>query len=142
MDTDGLPLLPDMLRTFVTPEESTTYTLTVSDTSDCAASDQIIVLVNRERNVFIPTAFSPDGDGNNDVFFIHAGSDVVRVKNFIVFDRWGNQLFLRDEFLPNDPLFGWDGTFNGREVGIGVYTYYAEIERGLQGRCDRRKMIK
>lgn len=119
---------PDMLRTFVTPSESTTYTLTVSDTSGCVATDQIIILVNRERKVFIPTAFSPDGDGNNDVFYIYGGNDVVRIKNFIVFDRWGNQMFLRDEFLPNDPLFGWDGTFNGRDVSIGVYTYYAEIE--------------
>ncbi len=119
---------PDMLRTFVTPEESTTYTLTISDTSGCVATDQIIVLVNRERKVFIPNAFSPDGDGNNDVFYIYGGNDVVRIKNFIVFDRWGNQMFLRDEFLPNDPLFGWDGTFNGRDVSIGVYTYYAEIE--------------
>ncbi|MFN7115153.1 MAG: gliding motility-associated C-terminal domain-containing protein [Saprospiraceae bacterium] len=119
---------PNALRTFVSPIETTTYALTISDTSGCTATDQITVFINRARNVFIPTAFSPDGDGINDFFVINAGDDVVRIKELRIFDRWGNMMFRRGAFQPNDPQFGWNGTFNGREVNIGVYVYYLEIE--------------
>lgn len=119
---------PDMLRTFVKPEETTIYQLTASDTSGCVATDQIMVFVNKARKIYIPTAFSPDGDGNNDFFYIYGGNDVVRIKQFLVFDRWGNLMYERGEFLPNDPQYGWDGRFNGRDANVGVYVYYAEIE--------------
>ncbi|MDX1939363.1 MAG: gliding motility-associated C-terminal domain-containing protein [Saprospiraceae bacterium] len=119
---------PDMLRTFVKPIETTIYEVTASDTSGCLATDRITIFVNKERGVFVPTAFSPDGDGNNDLFYIYGGNDVVRIKKFIVFDRWGNLLYERGEFLPNDPQYGWNGKFNGRDVALGVYVYYAEIE--------------
>ncbi len=125
--TDSLSS-PDMLRTFVNPIETTIYQIIVSDTSGCVATDQIQIFVNKERNIFIPTAFSPDGDGNNDFFYIYGGNDVVRIKKFIVFDRWGNLLYERGEFQPNDPQYGWDGKFNSRDVSVGVYVYYAEIE--------------
>ncbi|HMP25173.1 MAG TPA: gliding motility-associated C-terminal domain-containing protein, partial [Saprospiraceae bacterium] len=119
---------PDALRTVVRPAETTTYQVTASDASGCIATDRITVFVNKARKIFIPTAFSPDGDGNNDIFYIYGGNDVVQVRRFVIFDRWGNLLFDRGPFLPNDPQHGWDGRFNGQEVNIGVYVYYAEIE--------------
>lgn len=119
---------PNALRTFVSVKESTTYTLTVADTSGCKASDQITVFLDRQRAVFIPTAFTPDGDGVNDFFFVNGGNDVARIKELRIFDRWGNQMFQRGETQPNDPQLGWDGTFNGKKVALGVYVYYVAIE--------------
>lgn len=119
---------PNALRTFVSVTETTTYTLSISDTSGCKASDQITVFLDRQRAVFIPTAFTPDGDGINDFFFINGGKDVAQIKELRIFDRWGNLMFQRGEMQPNDPQLGWDGTFNGKKVGLGVYVYYAAIE--------------
>jgi len=124
----GLLSTPDALRSFTSVSETTTFTLTISDTSGCKASDQITVFLDRSRAVFIPTAFTPDGDGINDFFFINGGNDVLKIKELRIFDRWGNMMFRRGEFQPNDPQFGWDGTFNGRKVNIGVYAYYVAIE--------------
>jgi|GEM_PF-2855468 len=125
---DTFLTFPNSLRTIVTPTETISYTLTISDTSGCKASDQITVFLNRARGIFIPTAFTPNGDGSNDLFIINGGNDVKNIKEFRVFDRWGNLMFHRSELLPNDPQFGWDGTFNGKKVNIGVYVYYAKIE--------------
>ena len=50
------------------------------------------------------------------------------VKNFEVYDRWGSALFSEQDFLPNDPGFGWNGEHKGEEVSQGVYIYFAEIE--------------
>jgi gliding motility-associated-like protein len=119
---------PNALRTFVSVTETTTYRLTVSDTTGCKATDQITVFLDRARGVYIPTAFTPDGDGVNDFFFINGGNDVRRIRELLIFDRWGNLLFQRGELQPNDPQLGWDGTFNGKKVSLGVYVYYAAIE--------------
>ncbi|NJL45022.1 MAG: hypothetical protein HC922_03310, partial [Leptolyngbyaceae cyanobacterium SM2_3_12] len=59
---------PDMLSTFTKPMETIIYQITVADSSGCRATDQITVFVNKARNIYIPTAFTPDGDGNNDFF--------------------------------------------------------------------------
>ncbi len=119
---------PDLLRTFVSPQTTTTYILTVADTAGCLARDQVTIFVNKERGVFIPSAFSPNEDGSNDIFYINGGNDVVMIKKFLIFDRWGNLMFQKDDFLPNDPQHGWDGLFKNQEVSLGIYVYYAEIE--------------
>ncbi|MCB0564499.1 MAG: gliding motility-associated C-terminal domain-containing protein [Phaeodactylibacter sp.] len=102
------------------------YELTVSN--ECGTvSDGINVSIESCREVYIPNAFSPNDDGRNDRFFIYDGGDVQVVKTFSIFDRWGNQLFLRTNIGSNDYPNGWDGTFKGRPVNPGVYVYFAEI---------------
>jgi len=71
-------------------------------------------------DIFIPTAFSPNGDGNNDMFFpvFHPETE-IEYYEFHVFNRWGEKIF-----FTNDPLTGWDGRYKSeRSVNIGVYTY-------------------
>jgi gliding motility-associated-like protein len=68
-------------------------------------------------NVFIPNAFTPDGDGINDVFFMKGYGFVKDYFEFYVFDRWGNQIYYTNEFKP------WDGTVNGEPAPLGVYVY-------------------
>ena len=53
---------------------------------------------------------------------------MVMVKDFAVFNRWGEELFHQKEFVPNNSNDGWDGWFRGRRAPSGVYVYYAEIE--------------
>ena len=117
----------DMLS--VQPIETTVFQVIVEDTTTfCTAIDQIAVVVNRDRKIFIPNAFSPNDDGTNDLFMIQSGVGVVQVKTFRIFDRYGAMIFEQQNFLPNDPSFGWDGQLNGREMNTGVYVYVAEIE--------------
>lgn len=78
-------------------------------------------------DAYIPNAFSPNNDRVNDYFTILSGSDIVMIKQFVVADRWGEILFRENNFQPNDDEYGWDGTFKGKKVQVGVYIYFAEI---------------
>jgi gliding motility-associated-like protein len=70
----------------------------------------------------MPTAFSPNGDGLNDVLAPRIGKDVVSF-TWYVFDRWGNKMV-----VSSDSAFKWDGNFNGVKVNTGVYAYQAVVE--------------
>jgi len=118
---------PDASDSYANPIESTAYRLTAEDANGCSVSDVVMIFVNKTRSVYIPNVFSPNGDGLNDMFTIFAGSDAVEIKGFIIFDRWGNMLYQKGPFLPNDLQHGWDGTFEGREMNAAVYVYYAEV---------------
>ncbi len=112
----------------VAPIETTEYSLTVFDELGCFASDEIIVEIDANRNVYIPNAFTPDADGVNDGFAPFVGAGVANVKSMKVFDRWGELVFQKDNFMPVSELDGWDGTFRNRQVQTGVYVYLIEVE--------------
>ncbi len=113
---------------WVAPLATTNYTVTIIDENGCSDSDDLMVFVRKPRPVYIPSGFSPNEDGINDVFYIHGGSQVVEIKSFLVFNRWGESLMELYGFPPNDPTHGWDGTHRGQPMNSGVYVYYAEIE--------------
>lgn len=114
---------------WVTPLETQMYELTVIDTNGCSGRDEIIVDIDKNRNVFIPNAFSPNGDGVNDFFKIYTGVGVRQVNYFRIYDRWGEQLFQDDGFLPGDfYIGGWDGRFKGKLMDNGVFIYIAEVQ--------------
>jgi gliding motility-associated-like protein len=88
-----------------------------------------LVLVNLQfYNIFMPTAFSPNGDGSNDVFTIFGNADLVQIKNLQIFNRWGNQLFEKQDFAPNDITLGWNGQFRGKDAPNGVYVYMVRLQ--------------
>lgn len=119
---------PDCLSIWVSPTETTNYSIQVSDNAACDATAMISIRVDRKPKIFVPNAFSPNNDGKNDFFFINAsGNQVSQVNNFQVLDRWGNLLFQRESFMPNDEQFAWDGFFKGKRVNSGVYIYFAEL---------------
>ena len=92
-------------------------------------SDKTYVRVNKEVNVYIPDAFSPNQDGINDELIVFANNQQIkRILNFMVFNRWGNQVFAKEDFYPNDPKFGWDGIFDGKIAPTGIYPYKAQAE--------------
>ncbi len=113
---------------WVAPLATTNYSVTIIDENGCSDSDDLTVFVRKPRPVYIPSGFSPNDDGINDVFYIHGGSQIVEVKSFLVFNRWGESLMELYGFQPNDPGYGWDGTHRGKPLNSGVYVYYAEIE--------------
>ncbi len=105
---------------------ATTFWLQLTDSKGCTQTDKILVYV-RESNVFlVPTAFTPNGDGQNDLLLTH-GSPGATVSLFRVFDRWGEVLYEASGFAVNDPNIGWNGRFRGQLMDAGVYTWYAEV---------------
>ncbi|MEL7425542.1 MAG: gliding motility-associated C-terminal domain-containing protein [Bacteroidota bacterium] len=109
-------------------KESTQFFLSIKDENGCTAEDRLTIFINKERNIYVPNAFSPNGDGDNDFFYIFADQSVEEIKSFIVFNRWGESVFEVYGSQPNDPRWGWDGTYRGQPVNTAVYVWMAEVE--------------
>jgi len=122
-----LVALPGSLRQLVAPLRTTTYSVLV-ESGSCRAVDYITITVAKERNFFIPTAFSPNDDGINDRFYLQGGEEAVRIQSIRIFDRWGQLVFQAEDIPPNDPAEGWDGYLDGRPMNPAVFVYHAEVE--------------
>jgi gliding motility-associated-like protein len=125
--TDSLSCY-DCLTPIVRPSASGTYRLRVTDRNGCTAEDRLTLFLNKQRNLYVPNAFSPNGDGNNDVFMVFAGPEVVRLHSFQVYSRWGEPVFEVYGTMPNNPDHGWDGTFHGQVLNTAVFVWMAEVE--------------
>ncbi|HXB07223.1 MAG TPA: gliding motility-associated C-terminal domain-containing protein, partial [Puia sp.] len=106
---------------FAAPAASQVYSLSVVSTAGCAASGPITVKVYSA--VRIPNAFTPNGDGRNDVFYVMGGLPGSQVKDFSIFDRWGQRIFRVQGVASGDPAFGWNGRINGAVAPGGAYIY-------------------
>jgi gliding motility-associated-like protein len=122
----------------VQPLQTSWFAAVVRDTNGCTALDSVQVFVERSQRLYIPNAFSPNNDGTNDVFMLFSGPEVLRIRTIQVFDRWGILVFEKQDFIPNDPVFGWDGTYRGVLQNPGVYVFHGQVEY-LDGRVERFK---
>jgi len=118
----------DCLRAWITPLNQTFVTLEIISPEGCTATDRVDIVVRKDRNIYIPSAFSPNGDGRNDHFTIYGGKGVEKVNYLRVFDRWGETVFAADELPLNFDAMGWNGTFKGKTLEAGVFIFVAEIE--------------
>lgn len=113
----------------VKPFVSTVYTIQVTTLNGCTDEDKVTIIVDRSKQIYVPNVFTPNFDGANDLFSIYARPGIVKNIHYLkVFDRWGNELYVQNDFLPNSPSLGWDGTFNGKPMNPGVFVWVAEIE--------------
>jgi gliding motility-associated-like protein len=115
------------LTTTITASEDYTFQLTVIHDRGCVATAELNVIVVPETAIYIPNIFSPNGDGLNDYFIIYANERVDMITTMHIYDRWGELVYERRQFQPNDESAGWDGTFKGEQMLPSVYTYYAEV---------------
>lgn len=110
-------------QTNATIDENTLYTLFVSD-GICTRSDTVLVkvfeFVCESPFVYVPNAFTPNGDGENDVLYVR--SSIVVEMEFRIYDRWGELVF-----ESYDRSYGWDGTFRGKPMDPDVYDYYLRV---------------
>ena len=106
--------------------DRSTITLEITDDKDCQTSDEIVIEVQKEKDIYAPTAFSPNGDGYNDVFFLQGTNAILT--NFRIFDRWGNLVFERQNTAVNDPSVGWKGDYQGQIFSLGIFIWYAEVQ--------------
>jgi len=132
---DNIPVcdetnITDCLSVMVSPTGQTVYTVRVEHVNGCAASDNGELLVSKDKGIYIPSAFSPNNqDGTNDVFRIYANLDqVVEIRSFSVFDRWGETVHEAKNFEPIDDSHGWDGRFRGKSLNPNVFVFMVEVE--------------
>jgi len=126
--TGGEIACPTCRETEVLPYDHSTYFINVTNEAGCVALDSVTILLEKDRDIFIPNAFSPNGDGNNDYLQVYSEKGVRMIKDYKVFDRWGNTVFHRTNIPIHWKKSGWDGLYNGQEMMPGVYAYVIEVE--------------
>lgn len=115
---------PHQPVTKATPGKTTTYYVEVTSAQGCKAMDSVTVNV---MNAMIPTAFSPNGDGKNDVFKVKVTNPNVSLLNLSVYSRWGVRVF-----STNNVNQGWDGKYQGEPVEMGTYYFVFDYSIGLK----------
>lgn len=105
--------------TFAFPKENTHFNVTGTTPNGCFASASKLIYVLPRPDVFIPSAFSPNDDGVNDVLSLK-WVDVEALEIFQIFNRYGELMYTATDL--NNPF--WNGNFNGNKQEVGVYTYY------------------
>ena len=126
---------PTIPNPVITPTLSTTYRLTFVH-AECIATDTIFIKVIDPdtldcSKIFIPNAFTPNGDGRNDRFGISNPFAVPDLISFEIFDRWGGRVFFTDS--PNGE---WDGTFGNKPVNPGIFLWR------LHYRCQGEEKLR
>lgn len=119
---DTLPRLDTMLL------ESAIIQAEIFDQNDCTTEDALRITVNKEDPIFVPNAFSPNGDGLNEKLIVFGNASVESILEMRVFNRWGSLVYEASEFQPNDVSMGWDGFFRGKSAEPGVYVYSLSVK--------------
>lgn len=101
------------------PGLTNTYIVKTANGS-CIANDTVIINVKIIDTLFIPTAFTPNGDGKNDLFHVIG---TVNEFSLNVYNRWGEVVF-----KSNSVLDGWDGTYKGSAQPSGVFIYFIKYK--------------
>lgn len=115
---------PTSPNSAVTPPNTISYVIVVRDRYGCEKSDTVTIFVKDvicdEPYIFVPSAFSPNYDGINDILYVRGET----IEKFVlrVYDRWGALIF-----ETKDQNKGWDGTYKNKECPAGVYDYYLEV---------------
>ncbi|MFK8056699.1 MAG: hypothetical protein AB8F78_11315 [Saprospiraceae bacterium] len=114
-------------RVLVSPPFDLEYEAIAYTTEGCEVGDRVFIRVAPLTEIYIPTAFSPNGDRLNDRLLPYGGPEVELIESFLVFDRWGNELHRTGGFAPGDDLYGWDGTHRGQVMNPAVFVALATV---------------
>ncbi|MFK7937669.1 MAG: gliding motility-associated C-terminal domain-containing protein [Saprospiraceae bacterium] len=119
----------DCVNPIATPLNTNSYFVVATDERGCQAEANLTIVVRKEREIYLPNVFSPNGDGSNDFFTIFTGKNVAQINRLQIFNYYGDPMFERLEpFEPNVRNLGWDGNFRGERSLQGVYIFVAEVE--------------
>ncbi|MCB9282818.1 MAG: gliding motility-associated C-terminal domain-containing protein [Lewinellaceae bacterium] len=116
---------PAIYNPVAEPDSTTTYYIQIEDQFGCRGLDSVTVVVLtppcEPPYIFVPTAFTPNGDGENDVLYVRGNS--IDVVYFAVYSRWGQKVF-----ETTDLSVGWDGTFKGEPLAPDVFGWYLKVK--------------
>jgi gliding motility-associated-like protein len=117
------------------PDSTTTYAVKVTDVKGCVNYDTVTVTIV-EPEVWTPSAFTPNGDGRNDVFYVRGRG--FETFELVIFNRWGEQVF-----QTNDPNQGWDGSKQGslNDMPSDAYVYVIRATLSNGERVNEEGMV-
>lgn len=106
------------------PDQSVTIVVRAEGATSCLQSANSAAVTGTAKNpqgdaIFVPNAFTPNGDGKNDIEYVY-GASINSIK-FYVYNQWGQLIFQSTSMS-----YGWDGTYKGNKQPVGVYVYYLE----------------
>ncbi|MCC6816119.1 MAG: gliding motility-associated C-terminal domain-containing protein [Saprospiraceae bacterium] len=118
----------------LTALKNQTIRVSVIDENGCRDSIVFTIRIKDDVNVFVPTTFSPNGDGVNDYFYPVSNFENLEVENLSIFDRWGNLIYSIDNIIANEEKKGWNGEYKNLPVIPGVYVYSIKYKSGDKSR--------
>jgi gliding motility-associated-like protein len=111
---------PGIQNPVTTPNREVIYTVTARNAAGCDATASIKIKVFASADIFVPTAFTPNGDGLND-FLRPIPVGIVQFKYFSVFNRYGQMVY-----TTTNPAKGWDGNLSGAKQNQATYVWIVE----------------
>jgi gliding motility-associated-like protein len=115
------------------PDVSTLYQITITNDTGCIATDTLTIYVIPDYSIYVPNAFTPNGDRVNDYFQVYGKLNSLSYLEMRVFDRWGELVF-----RSNDIYFTWDGTFRGTMESPGLFVWQLNLTF-LNGHSEYKK---
>ncbi|WAC12498.1 T9SS type B sorting domain-containing protein [Dyadobacter pollutisoli] len=122
---DAVTYLSDTVFTGLTPLVQTVY---MRDTAGCDVARSIMIEKDCLEAIYIPTAFSPDSDGKNEVMDMKFLGGALKIRYFRLFNRWGNVIASSASQNVESGYTLWNGIHNGNEVQPGTYPYELMVE--------------
>ncbi len=125
---------PNIANPVASPEAAQVYVVTATTFNGCTATDAVSIMFCEDQcidpYIFVPSAFTPNGDSNND-YFIVRGTNITELL-FVVWNRWGEKLYETTDINAQ----GWDGTYRGKELTPDAYPWY------LRARCGNGRIYE
>ncbi|MEZ4995498.1 MAG: choice-of-anchor L domain-containing protein [Saprospiraceae bacterium] len=126
---EGVLSCDDCLNPVLEELQEGIYTIRVKDRFGCTTEAETEIILNTDYPIYIPNAFSPNGDAVNEKFGVMAHPAVVStVVQMTIYNRWGSIIFQVQDVAPDDGRAFWDGTISGRAAASGIYVYQLEVE--------------
>lgn len=106
------------------PNSTAIYCVIATDNNGCSNNACVTVFVQVDcenaGELYLPNAFTPNGDGENDILQVHYGNiECIETFKLVIYNRWGQKVFQN-----TDPLFQWDGSYKGNPEGTATFAYY------------------
>lgn len=112
---------------WVKPDKTEVYTIDVSDVNNICKKEGKITVSVKPCGIDAPDAFSPNGDGKNDVFFVNTPSCITKILDMKIYNRWGEVVYSNQNFQGSDEKQGWSGMYHGEISTAGVYPYKISV---------------
>lgn len=118
----------DCLETIYFPKIDNELSVSIIDDNGCISTAIFSMLVKElALEVYTPNIFRPNSSADNNRFTLYSGANVENIESLTIFDRWGNLIYAKNNFSPNQPAEGWDGQMNGTAAKQDVYLFQFEL---------------
>ncbi|TNE58549.1 MAG: hypothetical protein EP344_09915, partial [Bacteroidetes bacterium] len=131
---DNLTFSGSSIQSLLTPTASplgyAQYTLTVYTAEGCSATASTQIWVKTKPDIYAPNVIQPDDPSlPENAYFTLYTSDlgIEEIVDLQVYDRWGTQIWTKQNFKPNNPTDGWDGTYQGERLNPAVFVWWGEV---------------